>query len=99
MYSHQLLINLLCSLCSLCCSLRLRDLPWGGRGSFDYGNAETNAKDDGDATMEAIYFGSSTKWWKRKPANLTGPFIAADFEQGVSGLARSGHSGPDRHGI
>eukprot|EP00035_Acanthoeca_spectabilis_P005978 m.119347 g.119347 ORF g.119347 m.119347 type:complete len:496 (-) comp13291_c0_seq1:2369-3856(-) len=50
---------------------------------FDYGNAETDAKDDGAGTMEAIYFGNSTKWWKNKPKNTTGPWVCADLEQGM----------------
>jgi hypothetical protein len=29
------------------------------RCCFDYGNAETDNKDDGPATMEAVYFGSA----------------------------------------
>src|SRR5204862_459411 len=31
---------------------------------FDYGNAETNSHDNGDGTMEAVYFGSCTIWNK-----------------------------------
>ena len=29
---------------------------------FDYGNAETNNRDDGAATMEAVYWGNSRDW-------------------------------------
>ena len=29
---------------------------------FDYGNAETSGVDDGNATMEALYWGASTQW-------------------------------------
>jgi hypothetical protein len=29
---------------------------------FDYGNVETDDKDDGAATMEAIYFGGGAGW-------------------------------------
>jgi hypothetical protein len=29
---------------------------------FDYGNAETDARDHGAGTMEAIYFGNSSGW-------------------------------------
>ena len=47
---------------------------------FDYGNAETNNVDNGKATMEALYFGSSTQWSK---GNGTGPWVMADLEDGV----------------
>ena len=47
---------------------------------FDYGNAETDSLDDGDATMEAVYFGTSTQWSK---ANGAGPWVMADLENGL----------------
>ncbi len=47
---------------------------------FDYGNAETNNLDNGDATMEAVYFGSSTQW---AVGNGEGPWVLADLENGV----------------
>jgi hypothetical protein len=47
---------------------------------FDYGNAETNNLDNGDATMEAVYFGNSTQWGK---GSGTGPWVMADLENGV----------------
>ena len=47
---------------------------------FDYGNAETDNVDDGKATMEAVYFGSSTQWAK---GNGSGPWVEADLEDGV----------------
>jgi len=49
---------------------------------FDYGNAETNNKDDGAATMEAVYFGNSTQWGR---GSGTGPWVMADLEDGVFG--------------
>jgi hypothetical protein len=49
---------------------------------FDYGNAETNAFDDGDATMEAVYFGSSTQWGH---GSGSGPWVLADLENGLFG--------------
>ena len=49
---------------------------------FDYGNAETNNKDNGPATMETVYFGSSTQWGK---GSGTGPWVMADLEDGVFG--------------
>eukprot|EP00039_Didymoeca_costata_P025457 m.13428 g.13428 ORF g.13428 m.13428 type:complete len:538 (-) comp4851_c0_seq1:153-1766(-) len=50
---------------------------------FDYGNAETTGRDNGAGTMEAIYFGSDTHWWIKKPTNGTGPWIMADIESGM----------------
>ena len=47
---------------------------------FDYGNAETTSNDDGEGTMEAIYFGNSTTWGKGAG---TGPWIMADIENGL----------------
>jgi non-reducing end alpha-L-arabinofuranosidase len=47
---------------------------------FDYGNATSSGKDDGNATMEAIYWGASTQW-SRGGGN--GPWIAADLENGM----------------
>ena len=47
---------------------------------FDYGNAETNNLDNGDATMEAVYFGDSTQWGR---GSGTGPWVMADLEDGV----------------
>jgi hypothetical protein len=47
---------------------------------FDYGNAETNDTDDGAATMEAVYFGTSTQWGR---GTGTGPWVMADLENGV----------------
>ena len=49
---------------------------------FDYGNAETNNKDNGPATMETVYFGSSTQWGK---GSGSGPWVMADLEDGVFG--------------
>ena len=47
---------------------------------FDYGNVETDGKDDGNATMEAMYWGASTQWTR---GGGNGPWIAADLENGM----------------
>jgi hypothetical protein len=47
---------------------------------FDYGNMEVNNLDDGKATMEAIYFGSSAEWGHGAGK---GPWVMADLEQGL----------------
>jgi hypothetical protein len=49
---------------------------------FDYGNAETSSNDDGNGTMEAIYFGAGVVWgtgYGGKP----GPWVMGDLENGV----------------
>jgi non-reducing end alpha-L-arabinofuranosidase len=47
---------------------------------FDYGNAETNNRNDGDGAMEAIYFGTETFWGT---GSGNGPWIMADMENGL----------------
>jgi len=47
---------------------------------FDYGNAETDDLDDGNGTMEAIYFGNCTGWGK---GSGSGPWVMADLENGL----------------
>jgi len=47
---------------------------------FDYGNAETNTKDNGNGTMEAVYFGNSTQWGH---GSGSGPWVMADLENGL----------------
>eukprot|EP01048_Picozoa_sp_COSAG05_P000595 COSAG05_NODE_17_length_35518_cov_34.728084_10_plen_358_part_00 len=48
---------------------------------FDYGNAETDNSDDGDGTMEAIYFGNAH--WQNNTGVGAGPWVAADLENGM----------------
>jgi len=49
---------------------------------FDYGNAETDAHDDGNGTMEAVYFGTGAVWG-RGSGNDVGPWVMADLENGL----------------
>ncbi|WP_338681463.1 arabinofuranosidase catalytic domain-containing protein [Streptomyces acidiscabies] len=53
---------------------------YNGGCCFDYGNAETDNNDDGNGTMEAIYFGN-IKVWGYGSGN--GPWIMADLENGL----------------
>jgi hypothetical protein len=53
---------------------------YNGGCCFDYGNAETDSHDDGNGTMEAIYFGSSKSWGY---GSGNGPWIMADLENGL----------------
>jgi hypothetical protein len=55
---------------------------------FDYGNAETDDLDDGEGTMEAIYFGNS-KGWGHGAGD--GPWVMADIENGL-------YAGPTKDG-
>ncbi len=49
---------------------------------FDYGNAETDSRDNGDGTMETTYFGNATPWY-HGPA--PGPWIMTDQENNLVG--------------
>jgi hypothetical protein len=53
---------------------------FNGGCCFDYGNAETSNNDDGNGTMEAVYFGNSTGWGK---GSANGPWVMADLENGL----------------
>src|SRR4029079_11220063 len=47
---------------------------------FDYGNMERNSRDNGEGTMEAVYFGNCTIW--NKGAG-DGPWVMGDLENGL----------------
>lgn len=49
---------------------------------FDYGNAETDSRDDGDGTMETTYFGTQKAWYYGHGA---GPWIMTDQENNLVG--------------
>ena len=53
---------------------------FNGSCCWDYGNAETNNRDDGAGTMEAVYFGNYTHQGK---GGGNGPWVMADMENGV----------------
>ena len=59
---------------------------YNGGCCFDYGNAETNGEDNGNGTMEAIYFGNTTKWGSGAG---DGPWVMVDMENGVYGGAKA----------
>jgi hypothetical protein len=50
------------------------------RCCFDYGNAETNSRDNGNGHMDAINF--STECWF-SPCSGSGPWVQADLENGL----------------
>ena len=49
---------------------------------FDYGNAETDSRDDGDGTMETTYFGNQPSWYR---GQAPGPWIMTDQENNLVG--------------
>jgi hypothetical protein len=55
---------------------------------FDYGNMETNNKDNGDGHMDAINFGNEC-WYT--PCYGSGPWVQADIENGLY-ESNDGHS-------
>jgi hypothetical protein len=51
---------------------------------FDYGNAETDSHDDGNGTMDAVYFGQGVVWGTGSPGGHTnGPWVMGDLENGL----------------
>ncbi|NUR88073.1 MAG: alpha-N-arabinofuranosidase, partial [Nonomuraea sp.] len=64
---------------------------YNGGCCFDYGNAETNSRDNGNGTMEAIYFGNNSVWGT---GSGNGPWIMADLENGLfSGVNQKYNAG------
>jgi hypothetical protein len=57
---------------------------------FDYGNVETDNKDDGAATMEAIYFGGGAGWGH---GGGSGPWVMADMENGIFSGSTNAYTG------
>jgi len=57
---------------------------------FDYGNVETDDKDDGAATMEAVYFGGGAGWGH---GGGNGPWVMADMENGIFSGSTSAYTG------
>ena len=49
---------------------------------FDYGNAETDSRDDGDGTMETAYYGNAGAWYHGPPP---GPWVMTDQENNLVG--------------
>jgi len=53
---------------------------------FDYGNAETDSRDDGNGTMETTYFGDSPGWYHGNPP---GPWVMTDQENNLVGCVNA----------
>ena len=60
---------------------------FNGGCCFDYGNAETDSRDDGNGTMETSYFGSATPWYHGPPP---GPWVMTDQENNLVGCVNPG---------
>ena len=60
---------------------------------FDYGNAETNNRDNGNGHMDAVYFGTLC-WFT--PCSGSGPWVQADLENGLFGGGNGNN--PNNHG-
>jgi hypothetical protein len=65
---------------------------FNGGCCFDYGNAETTNHDDGNGTMEAIYFGNIKVWGYGTGA---GPWVMADQENGLFSGVNAGYNAND----
>jgi hypothetical protein len=57
---------------------------------FSYGNGETDGTDDGNGTMEALYWGVNVSWGG--PGEGSGPWVAADLENGMYKSNKGGHT-------
>ncbi len=53
---------------------------------FDYGNAETDSRDDGNGTMETTYYGDATGWYH---GTLPGPWVMTDQENNLVGCVNA----------
>ncbi len=53
---------------------------------FDYGNAETDSRDDDNGTMETAYFGNATPWFSGAG---NGPWIMTDQENNLVGCVNT----------
>src|ERR1017187_1088361 len=53
---------------------------------FDYGNAETDSRDDGNGTMETTYYGNAPNWYHGPPP---GPWIMTDQENNLVGCVNA----------
>src|SRR6266540_2394585 len=53
---------------------------YNGGCCFDYGNMERNSAENGEGTMEAVYFGNCTIWNK---GGGNGPWVMGDLENGL----------------
>ena len=62
---------------------------FNGGCCFDYGNAETDSRDDDNGTMETAYFGNATAWYH---GPSPGPWIMTDQENNLVGCVNTNSS-------
>ena len=62
---------------------------YNGGCCFDYGNAETDSRDDDNGTMETAYFGNATAWYH---GPTPGPWIMTDQENNLVGCVNTNSS-------
>ncbi len=55
---------------------------YNGGCCFDYGNGETDSRDDGSGTMETAYYGNANVWYHGNPP---GPWVMTDQENNLVG--------------
>jgi hypothetical protein len=63
---------------------------YNGGCCFDYGNGETDSRDDGSGTMETAYFGNEGAWYHGPPP---GPWIMTDQENNLVGCVNTNGGG------
>jgi hypothetical protein len=66
---------------------------------FDYGNGETSHNDDGNATMDSIYWGTACWFNQHTPCVGTGPWVEADLENGMYHTATGSTTDPKNSGV
>lgn len=62
---------------------------YNGGCCFDYGNAETDSRDDGNGTMETAYYGNAGPWYHGPPP---GPWVMTDQENNLVGCVNTNGS-------
>lgn len=68
---------------------------------FDYGSGETSHTDTGNATMNAIYWGTACWFgtWANNPCVGTGPWVEADLENGMYHTSTGSNKDPNNPGV
>jgi hypothetical protein len=72
-----------------------------GQCCFDYGSGETSHTDTGNATMNAIYWGTACWFgtWANNPCVGTGPWVEADLENGMYHTNTGSNKNPNNSGV
>jgi non-reducing end alpha-L-arabinofuranosidase len=68
---------------------------------FDYGSGETTHTDTGNATMNAIYWGTACWFgtWANNPCVGSGPWVEADLENGMYHTNTGSNKDPNNQGV